>query len=1106
MERLCRCTNRADQQSSLTQWKKLGLENDLAAKVCTSNPALLGKIKSNFPVASSSSGNENEDPNLANKTRKRDNNKNVTRSKEQWRELLVDIYYFLSSARSGQRKESVHSYCQKVLKSENSYQRIVDVWRELDFESDLAQNVAPNDPRIIAKLDGRFSVDTNKEQQSARDLRPSSNSYFDQGEEAALQEAVAEFARAGFPLEKTNLMGYANAFLEAEGIDTSNNGGPSMDTVERVYKAGRLKAMSNVGGIDRKRAAQAGPETLNALYHQMEYWMAIAHEVNPIAWPEARYADVPPSRIYNTDEQGPNPTALRNPVLIPRELVERHARLFQNTREGDGKMSFHYSVANIVRADGAQCLPKECVEGAPAPYILISDGSSSSELDSMDKASRDRLLVNQSEDDTIQLNPGVYDGWFDDYQVGKRDTLVNPFGFQIRTTPTGSMLKRTFFDFILHFKNQLPHDQGPNGHGVVLFLDWHCSRECPQSLLTAFFEYNILIFVLPSKTSIWSQPCDNGKNETSAKDISQTAHDLGLMVGSALDYRDANRIFRQGLQKNCIDQNDELRRTGRNAVVSSFEKTGLYPMSYDNEGWQTAIRGFGKMNSLIKQQKRDAGLQLPNVIWAARAIPPEKRSELSEQEKETIRAFLPLDDFLIANNGDNESTDDPAQLSLRELPLVCLAMAIAEHLIGKYTLDEQRDMSQPPSPHEPFEHAALKLVEFVALTEDNHVDTTCMLTKEAIARDKLRTKLALVKLGFATVLRRKADGGILNLTKQKADTFLVLDCEQRLSQNWVTMTVGDILDQCYDAKDDESYKLTVKDKKKCRKKQRIARKKLNASMYEEAKEIARSRRLKRNLEDKAQQLSTKRPRFYAKLAAIMEEEAVELEDLYGDFEDVVREPYTDTVVVTRGDTTKDIDVSFGGGDISAISHYMQTALVKVMVELKAKAGEKERRKRRRYPGTSTHLGKSGIVAGILIQRQIKEDELKATEKEEKSLLDELDKLKSLVAGAKKLVNDMPDTHWHFDKVKGDNRKTVAKMFGVFKSSNKADEAMAALQSLELSKESFEAKLLELESSIKEKETKVAPIVAKQREQSDFLLETEEYYSTSAQPSDETNAA
>ena len=153
--------------------------------------------------------------------------------------------------------------------------------------------------------------------------------------------------------------------------------------------------------------------------------------------------------------------------------------------------------------------------------------------------------------------------------------MVNPFGFHVRATPSGSMLKRTFYDFMVHFKNYLPHNQGPNGRGVVCFLDWHSSRECPQSLLTYFFFWNVLLFVLPSKTSIWSQPCDCGKNELTAMSIAQAAHDQGILSSEPLDYLKANKVFRTGLEANCIALNNELRRTESNAVVSSFNKTGL---------------------------------------------------------------------------------------------------------------------------------------------------------------------------------------------------------------------------------------------------------------------------------------------------------------------------------------------------------------------------------------------------------------------------------------------------------------------------------------------------------------------------------------------------
>lgn len=150
------------------------------------------------------------------------------------------------------------------------------------------------------------------------------------------------------------------------------------------------------------------------------------HEVNPSVWPEDRYANIPPTRLYNTDEQGPNPTQLRNPVLVPASMVQERSRIFQNTREGDGKMPFQYSVANVVRADGAQSHPDAGVEGAPPPYILISDASSTNDLDTMDKAERDKALANQSEADEIQINPAIYEGWFDEFEVGEKDEKVNP--------------------------------------------------------------------------------------------------------------------------------------------------------------------------------------------------------------------------------------------------------------------------------------------------------------------------------------------------------------------------------------------------------------------------------------------------------------------------------------------------------------------------------------------------------------------------------------------------------------------------------------------------------------------------------------------------------
>ncbi|CAB9530681.1 hypothetical protein (Partial), partial [Seminavis robusta] len=487
--------------------------------------------------------------------------------------------------------------------------------------------------------------------------------------------------------------------------------------------------------------------------------------------------------------------------------------------------------------------------------------------------------------------------------------------------------------------------------------------ECPQSLLLSFFRYNILIFVLPSKTSIWSQPCDNGKNELTAKDIAFAAHSLGLMVGKPLDYLDANRVFRAGLERNCIEQNDELRRTGTNAVVSSFKKTGLYPMDYSNEGWKAAILNFSRLNELLRQQKMDAGELASTNVWLVKPIARSERAALTDADKEALQSFISKEDFLTTLDNEQHGGDF-------ELPPLFLAASIAERLLGEYLHNPHRDANKPPEPKEDFEEAALKLiVKFVSVSPDDRVDTTCTLSDEAIARDKLRTKLSVLRFGFSIVLRKKDDRAEVNITKQSKEKFLVLEGQRRESRNLSTLTVKDILETCFDDNDDDAYQLTKKDKKKGLKKARVARKQLNESLYSKAQDEADRRRLKRNLDLVTDVLATKRPRFAIKLATILEEEGLGIEDVYDDFEDVVLKPYSDVIEVTHEDTTKAIAVTRVGTEVTAVSHQVEGTIMRVLVEMKGcNGGNKPKKARRRAAaGTKTNLGKPGRVARLFLE-------------------------------------------------------------------------------------------------------------------------------------------
>jgi len=440
-------------------WKELGLESLLEKQVPITHEEYCNLISTRFPI-------ERIDG-----KRPRQGRQKKRRSNEEWRTLLVELYMHLSIAKANpETNESVKSHCDNMLKDPTQCRRINDVWRKLGLNNDLEQNVCYNDSNLRNKINLEHpTTATQNNERQPRNLAPESLSHFDKDEEDALCEIVAGFALLGYPLEKGNLRDICNEYLKVDAPGALGGTGVSTDTIERIYKDDNIKAKGNINPIDPKRAAQADPQVLNAFFHQLDTAIKMANECNPAIWPEDRCANVPASCIYNCNEQGPNPTKLRNPVLIPADMLQEK-RIFQNTREGDGKMQFHYAVANIVRADGVQCHPYELVEGSPAPMVIMSDPSSVDELDGMEKSERDKRLSNQKATDEIRFNDAVLEGWFDCFEVGKRDAIVNKFGFQVRTTPTGSVLKRTFFDFVHHFKDNLPHNQGPGGRGCWMTL------------------------------------------------------------------------------------------------------------------------------------------------------------------------------------------------------------------------------------------------------------------------------------------------------------------------------------------------------------------------------------------------------------------------------------------------------------------------------------------------------------------------------------------------------------------------------------------------------------------------------------------------------------
>ena len=146
-------------------------------------------------------------------------------------------------------------------------------------------------------------------------------------------------------------------------------------------------------------------------------------------------------------------------------------------------------------------MPGDSMEGAAPPFIVHTNQSESATTNAA-----------QNENDSIKLSSRFVEGLqnpnsgFDAYFK-----QVNPNRFTVRSTKSGSMTQEIFLDWCIHFVKHLPKGQGQGGTAHLLFLDGHASRWNLQGL-QYLMGNNVFPFFLPSHTSIWTQPNDNGCN------------------------------------------------------------------------------------------------------------------------------------------------------------------------------------------------------------------------------------------------------------------------------------------------------------------------------------------------------------------------------------------------------------------------------------------------------------------------------------------------------------------------------------------------------------------------------------------------------------------
>eukprot|EP00978_Attheya_sp_CCMP212_P032013 scaffold123217_cov49-Attheya_sp.AAC.1 len=173
-------------------------------------------------------------------------------------------------------------------------------------------------------------------------------------------------------------------------------------------------------------------------------------------------------------------------------------------------------------------------------------------------------------DDEIRFDPKYLSGLGNldaDPNDPKESHQRNTMNFDVRVTPNGSMDKQRFLDWCHHFVTNLPSTQGKGQEPVFLLLDGHVSR---SNLIAMRYPKanNVFAFFLPSHTSIWSQPNDNGVNKRFHACVEEIAHRMRRGATEAkLEYH--NKIIRAAWELYLRRENDDYKRTGSNAAITS---------------------------------------------------------------------------------------------------------------------------------------------------------------------------------------------------------------------------------------------------------------------------------------------------------------------------------------------------------------------------------------------------------------------------------------------------------------------------------------------------------------------------------------------------------
>ena len=272
---------------------------------------------------------------------------------------------------------------------------------------------------------------------------------------------------------------------------------------------------------------------------------------------------------------------------------------------------------------------RDGIHGACPPMIIHShqaDVSVNEDIEDYEKT--------YSPGDPIFVAPRFGEGLADP-NAGPKDffAIKNPCGFAVRATKNGSMTQDKFFDFCVHYVNN--KKAGGSESPEFLYLDGHSSRwNLPG--LRYLISNGVHPFFLPSHTSVWTQPNDNGPNYRFHKCVDEAMKRL-RNSGAKNTVAYYNVVLWHAWLDFLRREREELLNAGANCTTSCWAKTGLYPFNPHPEAWRNVLSTLGRLNNELKKEADKDGVR----NFEIRIKEGVNKDTLTKEEQQLLQKAMP---------------------------------------------------------------------------------------------------------------------------------------------------------------------------------------------------------------------------------------------------------------------------------------------------------------------------------------------------------------------------------------------------------------------------------------------------------------------------------